>query len=497
MVIDLNLTSCCKAAMSCWFLKGYRCLTMYFYYIKLLSLFRFLRVVLGSLIPIAGFCLASYVTAAEYSIDNDISLTGRFDDNARLSVGFKDELYGAVLTNKTNLARATEISNLDVELELKANQFNIDAYSTFDQLLDVGYFRNTERGYWNINARVDHGSTRDSEATQSGSGVFDLRDTRITSHQLSFGLSNNLNLRNLLVWNASANAVQYDNDRSNDYKFGSTSLLWQFILTERFRLQATAAYSVLDSDAASGLAINPIFNDAVEAGTSIDLIDNIVSECSNGQRVGLQVSGGSFIPCFQQREFDNEQATTRLQAGVYYLISERLTLDLLVGQSSVDTDSEVVYVNLPERGANVGMRTEKTSTSNDGLTYTVGLNHVMETIENNLNISSSNTVNSNGILVLNTSVELNTSWTINSWHSIYNSFAWFDQETSSRDDAFFTDRVLSRWSFRYQYLFNSEWSGSFNYRIYEQRRDTQDREAYSNSWTLTLAWQPTTLKWSR
>jgi hypothetical protein len=447
------------------------------------------------LITLAGFVLASTVSAAEYSVDNDISLTSRFDDNARLSVGFKDELYGAALTTQSNFARTTEVSNLGIGLDLRANEYNIDAYSTFDQLLDIGYSRNTERGSWNVNASVDNGSSRDSEATSSGSGRFDLRDTRVTTSALSFSWSNNLNVKNLLVWNGSATSVHYDNARRNDYKYGSTSLLWQYILTDRLRIQATSAYSVLDTQAFTGLLISPLLNDAIGQGVSPDLVSGTAEQCSAGGF--FTFDGLIFSRCLELGMSDNEQATTRLQVGIYYLISERLTLDLLVGQSSVDTDSEIVYANLPVQGTTSGVRTGQESSSNDGLTYTGTLRHVAENIETNLRISSSNTVNSNGVLVLTTSADLETRWDIDSRQSISNRFAWFDQETSSQDVTFFNDRVLSQWRFRYRYFFTSEWSGSLSYSIDEQRRDALDREAYRNSFTLTLAWRPTKLKWSR
>lgn len=458
--------------------------------------FRWSRAALGSLITLAGFILASTVSAAEYSVDNDISLTGRFDDNSRLSIGFKDELYGAVLSNNTNLARATENSNFTVGLDLGVNEYNIDAFSTFDQLLDVGYFRNTERGSWSINGRVDRGSSRDTEDTESGVGIFDLQRTRVTSNELNFSLSNNLNLTNLLVWNTSVNTVQYDNDRRADYKYGSSSLLWQYILTQRFRLQATAAYSLLDSTA-GGDFISPIFRDFVELGFAGDQIQQVINQCEARVFPGVPFGSLGFVPCFERRDFDNEQATTRLQTGIYYLVSERLTLDLLVGQSYVDTDSETIYPNLPVIGTAAGVRTSTTSSSNKGLTYTASLNHVMENVDTNFRVSSSNTVNSNGILVLTTTADLDSRWTINSRHSIYNSLLWFEQENSSRENTFFNDRVMLRWRFQYKYRFTNEWSGSFNYRVQEQRRSDQNREAYRNSWSLTLAWRPTTLKWSR
>lgn len=435
------------------------------------------------------------VVAAEYSIASNVQLTGRFDDNSRLSVGFKDELYGNVLASNLDFRRATEKSSLTAGLNLENNAYNIDAYSTFDQRIDLGYFRATEHGSWNIGGVASQDSTLDTELTSEGSGLFDLRDSRIRSDRLTFGWNRNLTDRHVLVWDAAANLVQYDNARRIDYKFGNTSLLWQYIVNERLRMQANASYNQLDSAAIVSDVITPIATDLFQDPRFTPAqVFELIQQCEGG--LGFFDFNG-VQPCFQPRQLDNEQSTTRFQLGVFYLISENLTLDALVGKSTVDTNRVETYANLPAIGSTTGTRINQQSGKNSGLTYTMDLSYSGENKESTLSASSVNSVNSNGVLVLTTSISLEGLWRLNAKHNVFGSITQFDQETSSDGVGVFNDRELATLILRYQYRFTEEWSASFLYRRDDQKRAIQDRRAESNEWTLTVAWRPTTLKWSR
>lgn len=404
--------------------------------------------------------LVTFASAAEYSVDNDVRLSSLFDDNARLSVGFKDELYGGVLENRFNISKATETSNLTAGLDLISNHYNINAFSTFDQRLNLGYSSSSEIGSWNLNLFVNRDSTRNTDVTPQGIGSFDLFDTRVTSNQLSFGWNRNLNSRNVLVWNNALNTVQYENAGRADYKFGSSSLLWQYIFSERLRFQTIASYSLLDS--------------------------NEISSCNFRDVTGQ---------CLDRRELDNEQSTIRLQLGLYYLINEHWTLDLLVGDSTVDTDSTTKLFDFLDSDGNI--LSSNVSGTNSGVTYNLDLSYAAETMNISFLAEASNTANSNGILVLTTSLAADMNWRLTPRHVVKAEITWFEQETSSGANRFFNDRELSTMVLRYQYRINPEWDIGFRYRIDDQRRISLERHAYSNEFALTLFWRPTTLKWSR
>lgn len=404
--------------------------------------------------------LVTFASAAEYSVDNEVRLSSLFDDNARLSVGFKDELYGGVLENRFDISKATETSNLTAGLDLISNHYNINAFSTVDQRLNLGYSSSSEVGSWNLNLFVDRDSTRNTDVTPQGIGSFDLFDTRVTSNQLSFAWNRNLNSRNVLVWNSGLNTVQYENAGRVDYKFGNSSLLWQYIFSERLRFQTIASYSLLDSSEVSSCA-----------GSDI-----------NGQ-------------CIDRRELDNEQSTIRLQLGLYYLLNEHWTLDLLVGDSTVDTDSTTKFFDFLASDGSVF--SSNASGTDSGVTYNLDLSYAAETINVSFLAGASNTVNSNGILVLTTSAAVDIDWRLTPRHVVTAEVSWFDQETSSAGNRSFNDRELSTMILRYQYRINPEWDVGFRYRIDDQRRVSLERHAYSNEFALTLFWRPTTLKWSR
>lgn len=436
--------------------------------------------------------------AAEYSLGQETSLTGRFDDNSRLTVGFKDELYGGFLSHRANLARSTERDSLDINLDMDANEYNINAFSTFDYLGSINYQRTNERGFWNIGVSHSRDSTRDSESESDGSGVFDLINTRVENNRLNLGWNHNLNTRNVLNWTLTAVGARYESERRTDYQYGDSGLLWQYIVSERLRLQTNFSYSVLDTDATTGFGLSPLIQDEVDSGNiSQEDGDSVTDACLSGFITDLVSS--LFIPrfCFESRQLDNEQSTIRAQLGVFYILHENLSLDLLVGQSTVDTDSEETFLFLPGQGGTIP-RVETISSKNDALTYSLNMTYALDdrrTIE--LNASSANSVNSNGILVLTTTAGIEGRWPINDKHSIFGRIAWFEQETSSGRAGVFNDRELATMIWRYRYRINKEWSVGAMYRIDEQNRLTQDRKAYSNEWSLTLAWRPTERKWSR
>ncbi len=443
------------------------------------------------------FLASENAWAAEYSLGQETSLTGRFDDNSRLTVGFKDELYGGFLSHRANLARSTERDSLDINLDMDANEYNINAFSTFDYLGSINYQRTNERGFWNIGVSHSRDSTRDSESESDGSGVFDLINTRVENNRLNLGWNHNLNTRNVLNWTLTAVGARYESERRTDYQYGDSGVLWQYIVSERLRLQTNVSYSVLDTDATAGFALNPLVQDQVAAGgltqTESDNFENI---CFDGVFSSVVFTIGSFR-CFEARQLDNEQSTIRAQLGVFYILHENLSLDLLVGQSTVDTDSEETFLFLPGQGGTIP-RVETISSKNDALTYSLNMTYAVDdrrTIE--LNASSANSVNSNGILVLTTTAGVEGRWPINDKHSIFGRIAWFEQETSSGRAGVFNDRELATMIWRYRYRINKEWSVGAMYRIDEQNRLTQDRKAYSNEWSLTLAWRPTERKWSR
>ena len=100
------------------------------------------------------------IIASEYSLEKSVSLKGLFNDNVTLSPSSKSERHGGTSVAAFQLSKATEISQLTGGISLKANNYNLDSYNTFDQVINIGYTRQAETGSWGVSGNYNRDSTR-------------------------------------------------------------------------------------------------------------------------------------------------------------------------------------------------------------------------------------------------------------------------------------------------------------------------------------------------
>ena len=79
-----------------------------------------------------------------------------------------------------------------------------------------------------------------------------------------------------------------------------------------------------------------------------------------------------------------------------------MTLDLLYGDSSVKSELEQTYINLPPLGETEGQRVTSDTGEDGGATYQGSLNYSSERLQSTLSASRNESVNSNSVLSLNT-----------------------------------------------------------------------------------------------
>ncbi|MDB2410063.1 hypothetical protein N9W57_05505 [Pseudomonadales bacterium] len=443
--------------------------------------------------------------ADEYSLAKSFNLKGLFNDNATLEPDAKGDRYGGTGVARFELSKLTDVSRLVGDISLEANNYNLVSYSTFDQLMNVSYTRSNERGSWGVSGNYTRDSTRALDPEDQGLDFSGLIDSRIFSKRLNANWNRGINEKNTIAWSADVSDVEYESDFRNGYLYSQTSILWQYFVNERMRLQANIAYSGLDSDQTTNLVSSPLFFDALTSGVfTIDETLFLIDSCRRGSNqialLGEIIYGpdNGIEPwsCFEERLTDNTQSTVQLQLGIYYKLTEKIVLDVLLGRSEVDTKSETVFLNVPPLGESSGQRIDTIESDDKGAVFRGNIKYTSESWWAALNISRNTSVNSNSVLSLLTEVGLDTRWRVNQRHSIGSGLKWSQQEASSQAGDIFFDRDLVIATLRYDFNFSREWRFSALYRFNDQVRAGQDNHGRSNQLALIVSWRPSTNTWS-
>ena len=446
------------------------------------------------------FIASASISASEYSLGKSVNVRTYYADNSGLSTINKVERYGETGALSFDLSRMTEISRFTGALLLEVNSYNIKSYSTFDQRGNVDYTKNNERGSWGFGVTYDRDSISSYEDTEQNFNLQNQIDTQVLSQSLRANWNRQLDEKNVLALNASVTDVAYESAFRNDYRYGQSSLLWQHYLSGRMRLQANLSYSLFDSESTSGLSVSPLFNDAIIDG---DLSENdalfLVEACRAGFNLIDQISGGALTPwqCFEELESDNLQSTLKLQLGFYYVWNENLTFDLLYGDSSVKSELEQTYINLPPLGENAGRRVATNTGENGGATFQASLNYSNERLQSSLSTSRKESFNSNSVLSLNTQVSLNAQLRLSRYHVLASGIEWSRQENSGFLGAEFYDRDIATLKLSHSFRVAEHWALTSVYRFRDLSRATQGLHGRGNEFYLSVKWSPAKTSWSR
>ena len=450
-------------------------------------------------------CVSCSLAASEYSLTKSVTLKGLFNDNVTLSPNVKSERYGGTGVAAFQLSKMTEISQLAGDISLKANNYNLASYNTFDQVINISYTRQSEAGSWGLSGSYNRDSTRNLDPEDESLDFSNSIDSRIFSSRVNANWNRSINEKNVLAWSANISDVEYESDFRNGYVYGQTSLLWQHYLSDRMRLQSNVAYSRVETDPTNNLVSSPLFFDALESGVfNIDETILLIDLCRSGiNQIALLneiVNGPSddfeSWSCFEERFSDNTQSTMQLQLGIYYRLTQRLVLDVLIGQSSVSSESKTVFLNVPPLNETSGQRVDSQKSDDRGAVYEGSIEYSGDTWSSSFQVSRNTSVNSNSALSLVTQVRFDTQWRFNQYNSISSSISRNWQESSSQAGNVFFDRDQTVGSLRYNYIFSESWQLTAVYRLKDQMIKGREDRGRSNQVALIVAWKPTANKWS-
>ena len=442
------------------------------------------------------FVVSAAVSASEYSLGKSVNLRSNFTDNSGLSTTKKDERYGTTGALSLDLSRITEISRFSGALLLEVNSYNIKSYSTFDQRGNFDYTRANERGSWGFGGVYDSDSISSYEDTEQNFGIDSQIDTRVISQSLSANWNRQLNEKNLLAVNASFTDVDYESVSRGDYRYGQSNFLWQYFLTDRIRFQTNVTYSVFDPDNILGLGVSPLFIDKIKVSNLSASQEEELNEeptLRNCQEFFI------FTPwlCAEIFEADDRRATLNLKLGIYYALTERLTLDFLYGESSVRSKLEKTYINLPSQSGDGGPRIENEVKDDDSEVYEASLRYSGERLLSTLSASRNESVNSDSRLSLNTKIALDAQFRLNSYHAVSSSIEWYRQENSGFSDAEFYDRDIASAKLSYTFDIFTDWSLISVYRLKYLSLARQTSHSLGNEIVFSIRWHPNKVSWSR
>ena len=404
----------------------------------------------------AALTASAGIQAAEWSLDPEIAVRVRYDDNYRL--GARDELavWETALLPKLTFARTTELSRIAGIAGLNLRRFNEDSLDTDDRFLRFAASRASERSHWGLNAEYARDNSLDSELID-GQQFLD----RVTRERVSLAPSWAHSLNETVGLNASYQFVDIsypddpDNPQYTGYRYHTGSLGTGYSLSPKTRLIAQIGLSRSERD------------------------DGTLRS-------------------------DNQQLTL----GLEHRFSERLSGSAFAGTGRTGTDFEQGFLScsgviLPGFFFGVGgsvcvdpatlvpipfeVETGTTTSSSSNTVFNADLRYELETGELSAQASRSITPYTNGGLILNERIGLMARHRFSSRLQATLALDWYRSQNTS-DFSANLDRTTTSLRTALQWKLDRDWSLSGGYRYFQQEYEGQIQSATSNAVDLTLSY---------
>lgn len=177
------------------------------------------------------------VSALEYSVAPSVEAYATHDDNIRLSPQNPTSLQGREVRTALDSGVASETWQLDLDIDLRFNNFNREEYDSDDQYIDLNFNKNAERQSFGVRSSVVRDSTRTSEIEDSGVVGFEAQ--RKETYRLNPYWSYFVNSTNRLTLNGSYSEIDFAESASRltDYDSAAASLSWFSVVDEDLTLQ--------------------------------------------------------------------------------------------------------------------------------------------------------------------------------------------------------------------------------------------------------------------
>jgi predicted porin len=405
---------------------------------------------------LATLSAGAAVQAAEWSLDPEVSVRARYDDNYRLTADDKLPVWETALLPKLTFARSTENSRMAGVAGLNLRRFDEDGLDTNDRFLAFSSSHASERSRWGLNANYTLDDSLSSELVEG-----QLFLDRVPRERWSLSPSWSHSLNEVIGINASYQYVDVsypdapDNQQYAGFQHHTANLGLGYSLSSKTRLIT---------------------------------------------QLGLSRS---------ERSDDTLSSDSRsLTLGLEHQFSERLSGSASVGSGRTETDYEQGFLScsgvlLPGFFFGVGgsvcvdpntlvlipfsVETATTTARSSNTLYNAGLRYLIETGELSVSASSSITPYTNGGMTRNERFGLTGLHRFSSRLQASLSLDWYrtrntDDVSSSLDRTTVSLRPSLRWRL------DRDWTLTTGYRYFQQEYEGSIDSASSNAVDLTLTY---------
>jgi hypothetical protein len=254
--------------------------------------------------------LSSNADATDYAANLSVAASGKHDDNVRMATTDKTPISGFAVSPTITLNANTEATHFLLDTTFDFARYNDSGFNTNDQRLNASANKHFERNVISLNADIIRDSTTTSELLDSGR--IGTKAERTEEYALNPSWEMTLNEKNKLVMESAYSIRNYHDSAYIGYKNWNNSLDWSYALNERWRMDVVAQQSKYRSDR---ITVDvPAYDLTIPIFSTIAIIEK-----------------GNY----GQQRYSSVSDSLGGQLGASYLISEKNSLQALVGQSKV------------------------------------------------------------------------------------------------------------------------------------------------------------------
>lgn len=395
--------------------------------------------------------LAPFCYGVEYAAEPSLRVITSHSDNVRLAVSDETSLQGREFIPGL-LLQASELDwRVSLDTDLTFNNYNRGEFDSDDQSVTLDAIKATERQRFSFRANSTRDSTRTSELDTTGI-VTDAvrRELYSFAPQWSYQVSD----RSEVTVLGSISEVSFKDDEFTDYSYDVLQVIW-----------------------------NSTINEAVKAS--------------------VQLTGTQYEPdaqlVFSQLSRESTSDAVQLQVGGDYQITEKLSINALVG--SAYTDRQFTF-NDPEGICNLFPDfCDVEDFSDANLTTNVAMQWDGSRNDLSVEYSIQNTPSSQSVEIESERVKLDWTYYVSSKSNLKTEISYSTNESVglSRQEQQINNvnREFGNVSLGYSYRVAKEWRvfarGTYRW----QDREINPGQAEANEIRLGIDYKPTKFVWSR
>lgn len=239
--------------------------------------------------------------ATDYVAGFDIRTTAKHDNNINMSKTEKSPVSGILVAPALTLDANTETTSVSLRGGLSSSRYDDSDFNTNDRNLSLTINQQMEKNSFSLSLVDVRDSTLTSEITDSGR--LGNKADKHEQYRVSPEWDYVLNEQDTLKFRGSYSVDDYASTGYFGYTYWDTSADWVHTLTERLQFVTRLLHSDYESDYRTTIFLLPIFP-----------------------------------PKIGELGYATQTRSSGLQLGMYYALSERNSLNVLLGQSKSTTE---------------------------------------------------------------------------------------------------------------------------------------------------------------